>query len=133
VLISRQSVRKLIVPRKQVLITKIMGIMIVLSYCSKHAISKENLSGCRLQVHLEHLPVPHLNRQEHHHQGRDPDTTGAEPEDTGALVREQLSTGVRCNDTRDSTQAREHTADTAAIFCVEKLGRRGVKNSVEIL
>jgi hypothetical protein len=56
-----------------------MGIMIVLSYCSKHIMAEEKSSGSVLQVCLEHLPVPHLNRQEHHHQGREPDTTGTEP------------------------------------------------------
>ena len=84
-------------------------------------------------MHLVHLPAPHLDGQEDHHQGRKPDTAGAEPEDTGASVGEQLRSSVGGDDTCQTTQARQHATDTSAVASVEKLGRRGVQNSVEIL
>lgn len=87
--------------------------------------------GCKLS--LEHLPVPHLNGQEYHHQSRKPDATSTEPENTGASVGEQLCTGVRRNDTRNSTKTRQHTTYTAAVGSIEEFRRGSIEDSVEVL
>lgn len=84
-------------------------------------------------MRLEHLPIPHLYWQEHHDQSREPDTTGTKPENAGACIGKQLRSGVGCNDTGQTTQARKHATDTATVASVEELGRRGIEDSVKVL
>ena len=83
--------------------------------------------------HLEHLSVPHLNRQEHHDERRQPDSTRAQPQNTRALRLEQLRACVRRHDTRNATQTRQHTANTAAVARVKEFGGRGVEDRIEVL
>jgi hypothetical protein len=89
-----------------------------------------------LHVHipnLKHLSIPHLHRQKHHHECRQPNTTRPQPQNTRALTRKQLCTGIWGYDTCDSAQARQHTAYTPAVSCVEKFGCRCVEYGIEIL
>lgn len=82
---------------------------------------------------LEHLPVSHFNGQEYHHQRREPDATSTKPKNTRASICKQLCSGIGGDDTSNSTQTRQHATDAAAILSVEKLGSRGVEDSIEVL
>lgn len=84
-------------------------------------------------MRLEHLSVPHLNGQENHHQSRKPNTASTEPKDTRAGVLKQLRSRIGGNNTRNSTQARQHATDAAAVCSVEEFRRGSIEYSVEVL
>lgn len=88
---------------------------------------------CIVRMSLEHLPIPHLDRQEHHHQRREPNSTGTKPKNTGASVGKQLRSGVGGDNACQTTQARQHSTDAATVTSIEELRRRGVENSIEVL
>ena len=81
-----------------------MGIMFVLSYLKRNIVRATFDYQEETQTRLEHLPVPHFNWQEHHHQSREPNATCTQPENARASVGKQLCSGVRCNNTSDTTQ-----------------------------
>jgi hypothetical protein len=86
--------------------------------------------------YLEHLPILHLNRQENcikladvpdsvgtcvltHHESGQPDTTSAKPENPRTLRLEQLCTRIRCDDSSNTSQTRQHAAHTTAVGSIE--------------
>lgn len=68
---------------------------------------------------LKHLSISHLHRQEYHHESRKPDATSAEPENARALCSQKLCASIWCHNSSQSTYARQHPTNAAAITRVE--------------
>jgi hypothetical protein len=81
----------------------------------------------------EHLPVPHFDREEHHHQRREPDPAGTEPEDARAIAGEVMLSCERGDDARESAETGKHPARAPTVARVKELRCGGIEHRVEVL
>ena len=79
------------------------------------------------------MAIPHLNGQEDHHEGGEPNTTRTKPKHTRTVARNVMLSSKWSDDTGQSAHARQHTADATAVARVEEFGRRCIQYSIEVL
>lgn len=84
------------------------------------------------ETRSKHLPIPHFNRQKHHHKSRHPDTTSTQPKHTRPPTFQEPRARKGRHDSRDATEAGQHTADAASVNGIEQLGRGRIQHGVEV-